>query len=132
MLSTASAQFWLFVAIFFAGACIGGLIYFVQHSRKLANYCASCVDWVNENNLEALSSSKIAECERSLTELWDSHQSLLASHKRLRSKYGMRDLRERKKNGQDEETEEMFPDDDKKAAYKAKLRNECRAKGLLR
>jgi hypothetical protein len=133
MLSTGFPQFWFWTAMFFGGLFVGLLIFTVQHARKLGNYCASCVDWVNNNNIEALSESKLGELERSLTELWDSHSSLLASHKRLRSKYGMRDLRERKKNGEDEEpTEDLFSDDDKKAAYKAKLRNECRAKGLLR
>lgn len=119
--------------MFFAGLCVGSLIYFVRHVRKLAAYCAECASWMEKNNLEALSGSKIAETERSLTELWDSHASLLASHKRLRSKYGMRDLRERKKNGEDDDsTRDMFSDEEKRAAYKTKLRNECRSKGLLR
>ena len=34
-----------------------------------------------------------------LTELEDLHEALAASHKRLRSRVGMRELRERRKNG---------------------------------
>lgn len=40
-----------------------------------------------------------------LTELEDMHAALAASHKRLRSRVGMRELRARKKNGQDGDDE---------------------------
>jgi len=82
----------LFVPVFAIGVTIGALV----HARKCARYCESAANFMAENTKEAVSNSKTGELERSLTELWDSHASLLASHKRLRSKYGMRDLRERR------------------------------------
>lgn len=133
MLSTAFPDFWFWACMFFVGVALSALAYFIVHARKLASYAGECVAWIDKNNLDALSDSKIADLERSLTELWDSHSSLLASHKRLRSKYGMRDLRERRKNGEDGEQEpDLFSDDDRKAALKRKLRVEAKGKGLLR
>lgn len=132
MLSTAFPQFWFFATLFFAGVSLSSLFYFVLHARKLAAYAGECASWIEKHNLDALADSKIAELERSLTELWDSHQSLLASHKRLRSKYGMRDLRERRKNGDDTDNPDLFADDERKAAQKAKLRAQAKRDGLLR
>ena len=40
-----------------------------------------------------------------LQELDDQHDALAASHKRLRSRVGMRELRARKKNGQNDDAE---------------------------
>jgi len=89
---------------------------------------------MQENSIEALSSTRLAELDRTLTELCDSFSSLEASHKRLRSKYGMRDMRERQKqpNGQDVEAKADFVDDEAaKAAFKTKLRAQCKERGLI-
>ena len=116
-------------------SCIVACWMFVL-ARNYGRYARMCYDAMQENTIEAISSSKIAELERSLTELWDSHTSLLASHKRLRSKYGMRDMRERKKeleNGQDAAPAlDNSSTDAEKAAYKANLRRQCKERGLLR
>jgi len=129
MLSTGYALFAILFALFFVAVGVGAVI----SARKSANYARRVFDLARENTIEAVSTSKLAEIERTVTELSDSHDALVASHKRLRSKYGMRDLRERRNNGHDDgDTPDLFQDDDKKAAYKAALRNKCRAQGLLR
>lgn len=128
-LFTGFPQFAAILAVFFCAVAVGALI----SARRSANLARRCLEIARENTIEALSESKLAELERSLTELWDSHSSLLASHKRLRSKYGMRDLRERRRdNGEDQEGFD-FPDDEaEKARYKAKLRRQCKERGLLK
>jgi len=107
-------------------------VFAVVLSVRAVRFSNSCASWVAENNLKAFSGSKTAELENSLTELWDSHASLLASHKRLRSKYGMRDLRERKANGPDDQPQLDLGDEAEKAAYKSRLRLEAKKHGLLR
>lgn len=47
-----------------------------------------------------------------MTELDDNHEALAASHKRLRSRVGMRELRAKRKNGEDEEPELPQPSRD--------------------
>jgi hypothetical protein len=125
MLSTDFAQFaalWLALAL---GLALGAVIF----ARKCSNYCSRAVDWMAENTAEAVTNSKTGDLERSLTELWDSHSSLLASHKRLRSKYGMRDLRERRSEAQDASNGQLdlYTTQDKQA-----LRDELRRTGRLR
>lgn len=65
-----------------------------------------------------------------LAELEDLHEALAASHKRLRSRVGMRELRAKRRNG-DDPPEDQVPlqsvDDWKKQA-----RIELREKGILK
>lgn len=44
---------------------------------------------------------RLAQIEVELAEMRELHESLLESHKRLRSREGMRELRQRRKNGND-------------------------------
>lgn len=50
----------------------------------------AAVRFVRYNSSESLSLSKMAKVEASLTELTDSYDALLTSHKKLRSRIGMR------------------------------------------
>lgn len=52
--------------------------------------------YTHENTAAKISRSRIAELQSAVTELHDSYSALLDSHKKLRSRIGMRQLRERK------------------------------------
>jgi len=65
-------------------------------AARLANYCRDAVYRVENENVKSLGLRRIAELEASMTELLDSHQALLDSHKKLRSRIGMRELREKR------------------------------------
>jgi hypothetical protein len=60
---------------------------------RTEKYVDSCMSYVNEQNKRSLSLKKMAEVETSLTELTDSYDALLTSHKKLRSRIGMREHR---------------------------------------
>lgn len=45
-----------------------------------------------------------------LSELEDNHEALSASHKRLRSRIGMQELRAKRKNGEEEIVDDDLPD----------------------
>lgn len=80
--------------------------------RKVAHALA----YMAEQNKRALSLKKMAEVETSLTELTDAYDALLASHKKLRSRIGMRANRDAKK-----ESELPDPREDP-AGYKREMR----------
>lgn len=62
--------------------------------------------------------SRLVELERQAADLGEQFEALLASHKRLRSRAGMRELRERRENGEDSgDNRPLNPAD-----YKAQLR----------
>ena len=129
MLSTDFPQFWVWLSLglgLFATIIAFGA---VNEARKMADYVRMCSDWMHENNLEALKDSRIAVLDTTLTELCDQVSSLEASHKRLRSKYSMRDLRERRNASEDDPNHELnlSTTKDKRA-----LRLKLREKGLLK
>lgn len=77
--------------------------------------------------------SELAKLSSEMTELTDAYDSLLHSHRKLRSRVGMREVRAKRKNGADEPSESPVPgSDDEKAALKRKLRDDARARGILR
>ena len=129
MLSTGFPQFWGWFALGLGAFATVVAFAAVKEARKMAEYCGTCANFMHENNLEALKDSRIAALDTSLTELSDAFSSLEASHKRLRSKYGMRDLRERRAASDDDRTGELdlATTDDKRA-----LRLELRKQGLLK
>lgn len=81
--------------------------------------------YLRANSERSISLSKLAQFECDLTELSDSYDALLASHKKLRARISMRELRKRRKseNGVDTEPEPV----DKEA-----LRAKARSIGLLK
>jgi len=91
-------------------------------------YVRSIADWVGSEWQQQYHDSKVGDLERRVTELEDTSASHAASLSRLRSKYAMRDLRERK---QEKESASEF-DDGEKAAYKSRLRLHAKKSGLLR
>lgn len=91
----------------------------------------TAIDFVRNHNAKSLSLRKIAEVEVALTELTDSYDALLSSHRKLRSRIGMREVREKRKNGDDRENEVDLTDEAQKAAYKARMRADLRKRGML-
>jgi len=90
MLSTELSPFLIgFLALVALFACY--VTYFVI---KLANYCKLAVHFVENQNKNAVSLRRMAEVEATLTDLTDSYDALLAQHKKLRSRIGMRKVRE--------------------------------------
>jgi len=131
VLPTGYSVFLVAAALFCVGVALGTAIF----ASRCRRYCDLAYQAMQENSIEALSSTRLAELDRTLTELSDSFSSLEASHKRLRSKYSMRDMRERRNdaNGADEQPQaSLLPDDDAaKAAFKTKLRAQCKERGLI-
>ena len=122
MLSTEAAL--ILVAIIAFVALISSLIAF-STGMKAVTYARQSIDYVRSQNAADVSLAKLAEIETAITELTDSYAALLTSHKKLRSRIGMREVRERRKNGQDELDLAVTTD-------KNQLRQELRAKGLLK
>lgn len=77
-----------------------------------------------KNTGTRVSRKDIAEFTAELTDLRDAYDALLKSHKKLRSRIGMRENRAK---GQIDEPEPLNAQSDKR-----KLRNACRERGLLR
>lgn len=98
---------------------------------RLATYCRDSVAFVQNQNKRAVSLARIAEVETTLTELLDAYNSLLESHKKLRSRIGMRNLREKRGNGVDLDASPPAGEADR-ASYKSKLRDLAKQRGLLR
>lgn len=122
MLSTETLL--IFALLLGSVGVISSLVAFSTAMKALA-YAKQSVDYVTSQNAADVSLAKLAEIESAITELTDSYSALLTSHKKLRSRIGMREVRERRKNGQDEL--DLAVTTDKNA-----LRQELRAKGLLK
>lgn len=87
-------------------------------------------EFVQNQNKRSVSLRRTAELEATVTELLDSYQSLLTSHKKLRARIGMRNTRQKAGNGVDST---VAPADEAgRAAYKSQLRADAKSKGLLR
>ncbi len=97
----------------------------------LAQYCREAVEFVQAQNKNAVSLRRIAEVEATLTELLDSYDALLRSHKKLRARIGMRIGRQEKANGVDSDSKEPPTDEATRAAYKSRLREKLRKEGRL-
>ena len=90
-------------------------------------YSRAAWRFVQNENAESLQLRQLAELQTGLTELHDAYQALYDSHKKLRSRIGMRELREkRRSNGTDADAPGDLPDPQKdpdgwKKAMRAKL-----------
>lgn len=94
-------------------------------ARKAWKTCVEALNFAKSDKYDPVGLARIAEIEASLTELSDSYAALLKSHKRLRSRIGMRAVRERD-DGQPEQTDAFS------TRNKAELRRQAKASGLLR
>lgn len=127
MLSTELALICLTIASFLS-LCLAIVCWL--NARSARSHSAECYQWVQKIGKMRDPTASVAELSAEVTELHDAYDALLKSHKKLRSRIGMRENRARAGNGVDSGT--VPASDSEKAAYKSKLRNDLRAKGLLR
>lgn len=97
--------------------------------RAALDYSRQSYEFVSKHNEKSLSLARIAELDGAVTELTDSYSQLLASHKKLRSRIGMRELRERRKD-LPPERDDVQSDDVAKARRKAELRVQAKQMGF--
>lgn len=103
-----------------AGGCALVLLVFGVQLRKITNFVA-------KTNKRSVSLRRIAELEATLTELSDAYAALLDSHKKLRSRISMRQLREKRGNGSDIPDPASDP-----AGWKRAMRLQLRREGVLK
>lgn len=128
MLSTDPASF----ALILVCVCVLFLCLYTLRRQYLSEkYVAAAMEALETRNARSVSLKKMAEVEIALTELTDSYESLLKSHKKLRSRIGMRLNREAKKTENGFDNASPPADDVGKAAYKAKFRADMKRKGLI-
>lgn len=104
----------------FATLCIAG--YAWRKAAIAQRYANDCAIWVQSENADSVSLAKMAELESQMLDVIDSHNRVQASIRKLRSRIGMQELRERDKIDVDIET----------TTDKNALRQKARARGLLR
>jgi hypothetical protein len=126
MLSTDLSTVWAFLLVVSWVFWLGLAVW----CWKAARYSMRAAEYVQEQNKRSLGLRRMAEVETTLTELLDSYNALMTSHKKLRARIGMRAGREKRNNGQ---SGDVVPSDEAgRAAYKTALRADAKAKGLLR
>lgn len=105
-------------------------------AEKTSAYAGECADYVGAENKRSQALRRIAELEGTVTELADSYHALLKSHKKLRSRFGMRDLRKRRKEAEDgsgePESVDLLTPDLSRVDDKQQLRLKAKAAGLLK
>ena len=97
---------------------------------RIYRFCRRSIDFVENSNKRSLSLRRMAEVEATLTELSDAYDALLKSHKKLRSRIGMRENRARRANGaKDDDIPDAKTDPD---GWKRAMRLKLRREGVLR
>lgn len=94
MLSTGFPQ----ILVSFSALTLAVIAIFVTLSTKRTIEATAA--YVLDQNKRSLSLKKMAEVEATLSELTDAYDALLTSHKKLRSRIGMRANRELKKDSE--------------------------------
>jgi len=115
--------------VIFGGAIVVYCVAMYVWQLKLVNYVRDFVEHTERQNKRSLSLSKLAEIETTLTELTDSYAALLTSHKKLRSRIGMREHRD--KTGK-EVVDTLPTTEAERLAYKSRLRDRAKSSGYLR
>lgn len=97
------------------------------YAYRCWDFCRDTEEFIKLQNKRSLSLAKLAEIETTLTELQDAYDALMTSHKKLRSRIGMRANRAAKGN-----SDGQIPDPAiDPAGYKRAMRLELRSKGQL-
>lgn len=96
----------------------------VVNARRARSYAANCAEWVKRVADMRDPTTKVAELSAEMTELADSYHALLKSHKKLRSRIGMRENRNRAGAAPDEELSSITD--------KSALRLAAKSRGLLK
>lgn len=76
-------------------------------ARKSRDDASALAGWVHENNKASVTLKRQTELETQLTELTDSYDALLKSHRKLRSRIGMRRNREKGRDSDDDALESV-------------------------
>jgi len=124
MFNTLSPELSTFLLVLACAFTVFSVIVLVK-VRRLARQCRSACDYLLNQNRNDLGLRRLAEVEGTLTELLDSYDSLLKSHKKLRSRIGMRETRARR-NGAGSD------DDLSSGTDKTALRIAAKSAGLLK
>ena len=90
-------------------------IYSAWSAYRAAIHAQECASWMEKNNKAAVSLKKIAELEIAVTEQTDAIAAYGESLKKLRSRVGMRKVREERSNGSDMPDPATDPDGWKRA-----------------
>lgn len=125
MLSTGFSIGLLVICALTVAFCVAIVVWL----RRMHDYVQGAVTLLQNQNKRSVSLAKLAELESTLTELLDSYDSLLASHKKLRSRIGMRQNRARRSNGVDSDVTAPPASEEERSAYKKALRDAARQKG---
>lgn len=104
-------------------------VFFYRWMLKLADYCRGAAEFVATQNKNAVSLRRMAEVEATLTELTDSYDALLESHKKLRARIGMRAVRDKRQVNGDGEIPDATKDP---AGYKRAMRLKLQRNGTLK
>lgn len=115
------------IPILSTGLCTISAIWALFMAIKARDFARMAAKWCEER----AERKQMAELSAELTSLTDSYDSLLAMHKRLRSRIGMREKRERDAASNGADGDAVPSDAAAKAAYKQRLRHDLKAKGLL-
>lgn len=124
MFSTELSTVWALFAVAISGAAALFAALSWRISRKSRDDAATLAGWVHENNKASVSLARLTELETELTELTDSYSALMKSHRKLRSRIGMRENRERGRDNGSDDTIESTRD-------KGKLRLAAKKAGFL-
>lgn len=89
----------------------------------------AAIQYLHNQNKNAVSLRRIAELETTVAELSDAYEAVLKSVRKLGARARTRANREKRGNGVDLET--VPPDEAEKAAYKQRLRAKLREEGRL-
>ena len=112
-----------------AVCCAAAIAVFSVYMYKLSEFCRRAVHEVLNRNARSVTMARMAEVEVALTDLTDAYDALLASHKKLRSRIGMRNVREKRQNGDNLGEPDARTDPD---GYKRAMRLKLRESGALR
>ena len=93
------------------------------YARFAWYFCKDTEEFIKLQNKRSLTLSKLAEIETELTELKDAYDSLLTSHKKLRSRIGMRENRAAKGSSESQIPDSTTDPAGFKRAMRLKLQN---------
>ena len=77
-------------------------IYATLLAVQARSECHRCYEWIEKNNKNSVTLKRIAELETEMTECVDAVEAYGASLKKLRSRVGMRKVRDDRANGSGE------------------------------
>lgn len=102
-----------------------------RRANSAYDYAVGACEWCQQANPDAVSKKQIADLTVGLTDLADAYHSLLKQHKKLVSRLSMRELREKRRDGQGDGSHALDADP-VPTRDKVELRKQATRDGLLR